>query len=121
VSWEKNFARQVLAAANETLYTLTPGKIAAITSIDIVNRGSTTLKVYLYLVPRGASASTANVLFSNLAIPAGASTTGNIFPWTGFEVLDDDGDTIQGYASSGDGTIHINGSERTKTVESAVS
>ena len=117
---ERNFYRGLLQGTIATLYTVPPGKKSIVQNIDVCNQGTTNLVLYLYLVPSGASASSANVLLYNFAIPAGDSSTGNIFTWRGYEVLNDAGDTIQGYATGAVGSIHINGTEREERSDTLV-
>jgi hypothetical protein len=112
MSWERTFYRGLLASSLTTVYTVPAGKRSEILSMDFCNTGTTALVVYLYVVPSGDTAGNGNALLYNFSIPAGDSSTGNIFPWRGFNVLNDEGDTIQAYKTGAIGAVHICGAER---------
>jgi len=112
---EFNFYRNSYPLELTTFYTVPQGHRSIVTAIDIVNRGSTTGAAYLYLVSSGDTAGVSNALFNKvpidyISIPA-SDGYGFPYPWKGWEVLNSEGATIQGYCS-GTMTIHINGFDR---------
>lgn len=89
----KNFAAEAISAGSTitatTLYTLTAGKRALITSIHLHNTKVTNRTAQLYRVPNGGSLSDVNMLHKVILAP------GETWQWNGFSVLDTAGDSIQ--------------------------
>ncbi len=122
MSSERNLYTGSLSTSLTTLYTVPPGKRASILNIDITTNGAATLPIFVYAVPSGGTAGAANVLLDNFVIPAGDTSTGNIFPWRGCKILENEGDTIQAYKTGvAASCIHISGLERVVTVDTLVS
>jgi hypothetical protein len=115
---ETNFFRGVYPTELATLYTVLPGQRIVLTTVNIINRVQSIGSAYLYLVPFGGTHDTSNVLFSKkpidfISIPATGGYGYEVL-WKGWEVLNSEGATIQGYCT-GNLTIHINGLSRPLT------
>ena len=100
-------AQAELTTSYVTVYTTPLLTRTYVKNIDICNTTSGTLNFYVSLVPNGNTASTANALFYNTAIPA--YTT---MQWTGSEILTP-GDLISVKASAVGITVTITGGEAT--------
>ena len=102
----RNAVRRLLPNVNTLLYTVPGAKYFQVRSITVVNQDEDTpLTWYLYLVPDGDSASTANVLVPGTTqwrVPAGKN-----IDYDTWKSLDED-DEIWGYCD-GTASIHIDG------------
>ena len=87
------------------LYTTPTGMRTEVLDINIANTTAGALTCALHLVPTGASATTSNMLFPTVSVPANT-----LIQWTGVEVLNA-GDFIQGIGSATGITVNISGSE----------
>ena len=87
------------------LYVVPTGMRTEVLDINIANTTTGALTCALHLVPTGGSASTANMLFPTVSVPANT-----LIQWTGIEVLNT-GDFIQGIGSAAGITINISGNE----------
>lgn len=91
--------------AGTQLYVTPTGMRTEVKDINIANTTSGALSCSLHLVPTGASATTANMLF-----PAVLVDPNTIIQWTGSQVLNA-GDFIQGIGSAAGLTLTISGDE----------
>jgi len=102
----RNAYRGTLPTTLTTLYTCPAGKYFQVRAITVVNQDEDrALKWYLYLVPSGDTAGTANMLIPGTrqwTVPAGKN-----IDYDTWKSLSSD-DTIQGYCD-GTASIHIDG------------
>lgn len=87
------------------VYLVPTGIRAEVLDICLANTTSGALTCALHLVPTGASATTANMMFPTVSIPANT-----MVHWSGIQVLNA-GDFIQGIGSSSGITVHVSGEE----------
>jgi hypothetical protein len=73
--------------------------------ITVCNTTSSSINIYVSLVPAGGTVGTANAIFYNTALPGGTTVQ-----WTGSQILDTS-DTIQVKASATGCTITVTGGE----------
>ena len=90
-----------------TLYTTPLVTRTYLKDFDIINTTAATVRIYVHIVPSGASATTANALLYNNALPP--YTT---MQWTGSQIMNI-GDTLQIKASATGCTITASGGEGT--------
>lgn len=57
------------ASTYSTLYTVTSGKSAVVSSMSICNTNATDQKIRVHLVPNGGSEGTGNALYYDIVIP----------------------------------------------------
>ena len=104
----RNAVRATLPNVLTTLYTCPGAKYFQVSSITVVNQDENNkLTWYLYIVPNGDTAGTANALVLGTKqwdVPAGKNI--DYDTWKSLET----GDTIQGYCD-GTASIHIDGAE----------
>lgn len=100
-------AQAETTASYVTVYTTPLATRTYVKNIDICNTTAGVLRFYVHLIPKGATASTANALFYNA--PINANTT---VQWTGSEILTP-GDLIQIKGSAAGISITITGGEAT--------
>jgi len=106
---EKVLARQAVSSTTETVYTVPSDTLAIVKDIHICNNSDTDCWVSVWLVPNGGTASDENVMFYQWNVPAN-----DFVHWSGYQILEDAGDTIQAQAETNDQiTIHISGAEIT--------
>ena len=107
---EKNLARQAVGVAAETVYTVPGGSTKSIIrDIHLCNNSAADTYVSLWLVPNAASPTDENVMFYQWIVPAN-----DFVHWTGWQVLDTVGDTIQALSEIADQiTVTISGAEIT--------
>lgn len=104
---EKNLSRQAVGVTVETIYTVPASTVGIVKDIHICNNSSADCYVSLWLVPNGDSNTDENVMFYQWNIPAN-----DFVHWTGYQVLDTAGDTIQALAETADqATVTISGAE----------
>ena len=96
-----------MTTAYTTLYTTPLVTRTYIKDFDISNTTAATVRIYVHIVPFGSSATTANAVLFNNALPA--YTT---MQWTGSQIMNS-GDTIQIKASATGCTITASGGEAT--------
>lgn len=102
---EKKLARQAVNSTGETVYTVPAATTAIVKDIHICNNSAAACYVSLWLVPNGGSASDENVMFFQWNVPAN-----DFVHWSGWQVLDTAGDTIQALSQTSDQiTISISG------------
>jgi hypothetical protein len=92
-----------------TIYTTpsAPATRTYIKDITIVNTGSSSVSVYVNLVPSGGTAGTSNAIFYGNALPGNTTVQ-----WTGSQIMSAGG-TIQVKASATGCTITVTGGEAT--------
>ena len=106
---EKNLSRQSVGVAAETIYTVPADTTGIVKDIHICNNSAIDAYVSLWLVPNAASPTDENVMFYEWVVPAN-----DFVHWSGFQVLDTVGDTIQALAETADQiTVTISGAEIT--------
>jgi hypothetical protein len=104
---EMNLVRTQLPLAVGVLYTVPAGKQTIVKSVVFVNTTNVNHRATLYLVPFGGSPVDGNKLFSETLVPANG-----VFDFCSWKVLNNAGDTIQGFADSASSiTVHIDGAE----------
>ena len=106
---EKSLARQAVNDSGETVYTVPASTVAVAKDIHICNNSATDCYFSLWLVPNGDSKTDENIMFYQWNVPAN-----DFVHWSGFQILDTAGDTIQALAETSDKiTISISGAEIT--------
>lgn len=100
----------ITTGAGTLIYTVPTGYWADVLSIDIANTASTELTCAIHLVPVGGSATTSNMLFPTVTIPAKT-----LVQWSGLQHLNT-GDFIQGIGSAAGITVHVTGDERRQSL-----
>lgn len=106
---EKNLVRQAINSTGETAYTVPSSTVTVVRDIHICNNGSSTCHITLWLVPNGGSATDENVMFYQWDV-----RSNDFVHWTGYQILDTVGDTIQAQAEISDQiTLTISGAEIT--------
>lgn len=95
----------ITTGGGTTVYTVPTGIRTEVLDICLANTTSGALTCALHLVPTGASATTANMMFPTVSIPANT-----MVHWSGIQVLNA-GDFIQGIGSSSGITVHVSGEE----------
>jgi hypothetical protein len=95
----------ITTGGGTTLYTTPTGMRTEVLDLCIANTTNGALTAAIHLVPTGASASTANMLFPTVTIPANT-----LIQWTGSQVLNA-GDFIQGIGSASGITVTASGLE----------
>lgn len=102
----KKLAQGAVGTGSGTLlYTVPLSYRTMVTNIDVANTSSISVDFSLYLVPSGATATTSNVLFPTVSIPANT-----MIQWTGSQQLGTLG-FIQGIGSTTGITVNITGDE----------
>ena len=102
---EKQLAIQAVNNTGETIYTVAASTVAIIKDIHICNNSAADCYVSLWLVPNGASPTDENVMFYQWNVPAN-----DFVHWSGYQILDTAGDTIQALAETSDQlTVHVSG------------
>lgn len=102
---EKVLGRQALGSSAETIYTVPASTKAIIKDIHVCNNSASPCYLSLWLVPNGASATDENVMFYQWNVPAN-----DFVHWSGYQILETAGDTIQGLSETADQlTILISG------------
>lgn len=94
-----------LTTSYATIYTVPADTRTFVKDMDIINTTSSTIGIYVSLVPSGGSAGTSNALFYNTPLPLNT-----IVQWAGSQVLNA-GDTIQAKASAVGCTLTVSGGE----------
>lgn len=103
---EKNLVRQAVNNTGETVYTVASG-VSVIRDIHICNNGNSNCYISIWLVPNGASSTDENILFYQWDI-----RSNDFAHWTGYQILDTVGDTIQAQSEINDQiTLTISGAE----------
>jgi len=106
---EKNLARQAINNTGETIYTVPASTVGIVKDIHICNNSTTDCYVTLWLVPNGASKTNENIFFYQWEVPAK-----DFIHWTGYQILETPGDTIQALSETTDQiTLTISGAEIT--------
>lgn len=106
---EKNLARQAVGSTVEVLYTVGTDTVGIIKDIHICNNSNTDCYVSVWLVPGGSSNTDGNIFFYQWNIPAN-----DFVHWTGYQILDAVGYTIQALSEIADQvTATISGAEIT--------
>jgi hypothetical protein len=104
-----NIARQAVDSTVETLYTVPAATTTAVKDMHICNNSALDCYVSLWLVPNAASPTDENVMFYEWNVPAN-----DFVHWSGWQLLDVVGDTIQALSETTDQlTITITGVEIT--------
>jgi hypothetical protein len=104
---EKSIYRQAVSDTTETLYTVPASTTTIIKDIHICNNSATACWVSLWLVSNKGSASDENVMFYQWNVPAN-----DFVHWSGYQILDTAGDTIQAQSETADQvTAIISGAE----------
>ena len=98
-------AQAAMTTSYATIYTVPATTRTYVKDIDVVNTTSSTIGIYISLVPSGGTAGTSNALFYNTPLPLNT-----IVQWAGSQILNA-GDTIQVKASAVGCTITISGGE----------
>lgn len=87
------------------LYTVPTGMRTEVLDINIANTTAGALTCAIHLVPTSASATTSNMLFPTVSVPANT-----LVQWTGLQVLNA-GDFIQGIGSASGLTVTASGND----------
>ena len=95
----------ITTGAGTLVYTVPTGMRTEVLDLCIANTTSGALTAAIYFVPTGASATTANMLFPTVSVPANT-----LIQWTGSQVLNA-GDFVQGIGSAAGITVNISGLE----------
>ena len=95
----------ITTGGGTTLYTVPTGMRTEVLDICLANTTGSPLTCALHLVPTGASATTANMLFPTVSIPGNT-----LIQWTGVQVMNA-GDFAQGIGGASGITVTISGSE----------
>lgn len=95
----------ITTGSGTLLYTVPTGYKADVNQIDIANTTANAISCAIYLVPVGGSATTSNILFPTVSVPANT-----LIQWTGVQHLNT-GDFIQGVGGAAGITVHISGEE----------
>lgn len=95
----------ITTGSGTLLYTVPTGMRTEIIDINIANTTTGALTCALHLVPTGASATSSNMLFPTVSIPANT-----LIQWTGMQILNS-GDFVQGIGSASGITVTISGNE----------
>jgi len=95
----------VSTGGGTTLYTVPTGYRTDMADVLIANTGATPTTIALHIVPVGGSASTSNMMFPSVTIPANT-----LVQWTGTQHLNT-GDFIKGVAGASGITVTITGEE----------
>ena len=95
----------ITTGAGTLLYTTPTGIRTEVLDLCIANTTTGPLTAAIHLVPTGASATTANMLFPTVTVPANT-----LIQWTGTQVLDA-GDFVQGIGSAAGITVTVSGDE----------
>lgn len=102
---EKVLARQAVNNTGEIIYTVPASTKTIVKDIHICNNSAAACYVSLWLVPNAGSATDENVMFYQWNVPAK-----DFVHWSGWQVLEIAGDTIQALAETTDQiTILISG------------
>jgi hypothetical protein len=102
----KRLAQGAITTGGGTLlYTTPTGMRTEVLDLCIANTTTGPLTAAIHLVPTGASATTANMLFPTVTVPANT-----LIQWTGSQVLNA-GDFVQGIGSAAGITVNITGNE----------
>ncbi len=102
----KRLAQGAITTGGGTaLYTTPTGMRTEVLDLCIANTTTGPLTAAIHLVPTGASATTANMLFPTVTVPANT-----LVQWTGSQVLNA-GDFVQGIGSAAGITVTISGDE----------
>ena len=88
-----------------TIYTVPSNTRTFVKDIDIINTTSSSIGIYVNIVQSGSTATTANAIFYNNALPGNTTVQ-----WTGTQIMNV-GDTIQVKASATGCTATISGGE----------
>lgn len=106
---EKKLARQAVNNSGEIVYTVPAGTVTIVKDMQLCNNSASNCEISVWLVPNGGSAGDENCIVKNWDIPAN-----DFLHWSGFQVLDTAGDTIQAKAETTDKvTVTISGAEIT--------
>ena len=106
---EKNIARQAVGSTVETLYTVNTATVGIVKDIHMCNNSNTDCYISIWLVPNAGSNTDENIIFYQWNIPAN-----DFVHWTGYQILDTAGDTIQALSETTDQiTVTISGAEIT--------
>lgn len=97
--------QSAITTAYVSAYTVPTSTRTFVKDIDITNTTSSTIGIYVHLVPADGTVGTSNALFYNLQLPANT-----VMQWTGSQIMDHN-DTIQFKASAAGCTINITGGE----------
>lgn len=102
---EKAICRQAVNSTAEILYTVPASAKTIIKDIHICNNSAAACWISLWLVPNAGSASDENVMFYQWNVPAN-----DFVHWSGYQILDTAGDTIQAQSETADQvTVLISG------------
>jgi len=102
---EKLLGKQAVTTSAETLYTVPASTLAIVKDIHVCNNSAADCYLSLWLVPNGASPTDENVMFYQWNVPAN-----DFVHWSGYQILDTAGDTIQALAETSDQlTVHVSG------------
>lgn len=104
----KKLGQAAIGTAVSTLYTVPASTKAIAKSIDICNTATSGTTVRLFLVPNGGTAGTTNAMLYDMSLPANSTLS-----WTGAQILDTAGDTIQIQAGATGCTITASGVQET--------
>jgi len=101
-------AQAAIGVAAAIIYTVPAATKTIIKSIDVANTAAAVRLLRVFLVPNAGAPGTANAMFYDLEIPAEG-----VLHWTGAQILDTAGDTIQVQADIVGMTITVSGVEET--------
>lgn len=107
---EKQLAIQAVNNSGETVYTVPSDTKTIVKDIQMCNNSSVSAcEVCIWFVPSGDSAGDENCLIKDFDVPAA-----DFVHWSGFQILETSGDTIQAKAETTDKiTVIISGAEIT--------
>jgi hypothetical protein len=102
---QAKLGQAAMTTSYATVYTTPSNTRTFVKDINVVNTTSASIGIYVNLVISGGTASTANAIFYNNALPG--STT---VQWCGTQILNA-GDTVQVKASATGCTVTVSGGE----------